>query len=130
MKRTLLTLGATALAVFATLLFRGYLLREFSGQRAGTLYSPWALLDAGFIFITTVCLFTFVAVFARSSWFVLCSAAVYGLSIAWPGGVWLRHPESLGEALSIYPAVYLSEIALVAALLAVLVCFRSRKSAQ
>jgi hypothetical protein len=132
MKRALLTLGATALAVYATLLFRGYTLHEYAGKGAvrGTFYSPWAMLEAGFVFLTTLCLFAAVARFARSSWFVLCAAALYCISITWPGRVWHRHPESIVDAPKIYPAVYLSEIAAAIALIAVLVYSWSRKAAR
>lgn len=126
MMRPLVTLTATALAVLFTLVFRGYLLREFVGQTANTFFTPWGLLEAGFVFLLSLCLLAIVARSTRSTRFVFGAAVLYFVSITWPGAIWIQHPGSLGDALAAYTAVYLSQIAVVLALIVVLVSPMSR----
>jgi hypothetical protein len=127
MKRALLTFAATALALVATLLFRGYLLREFAGQSANTLFAPWNLLEAGFVFFVSLCLLAIVSRLTRSSRYVGGSAALYFVCITWPGATWFHHPGgSVADALTTYVAVYLSEVAVALALALALLYLKIR----
>lgn len=126
MKRALLTFAVTAIALVATLLFRGYLLHDFVGQTAYTLFAPFNLLDAGFVFLVTLCLLTIVYRLTRSTWFVAGSTVLYIVCITWPGATWFHLPDSVGDVLTTYVAVYLSQIAAVLALALVLFYGRRR----
>lgn len=75
----LILLAATAVAIFLTLLFRGYLLEHFSGISFAGLFPPYLLGEAGFVFLISAVLFASLAVRMRSR-----------------GGLWL------GSALVLY----------------------------
>lgn len=126
MKRMLLTVAATAVALEATFLFRGYLLREYAGQTADTRFPPWNLLEAGFVFFLTIGLLAVVSRLTSSPRFVVGSAALYIVCISWPGATVSHQHGSLTFLLTTYVAVYLTEAAAVFALALVLLRHRIR----
>jgi hypothetical protein len=119
MRRTLLTLIATVIALVVTLVCRTYVLSSFAGQSSNTLFAPWVLLEASFVFLAALCLFAIVWRWARQYACLIMSATVYLVGTLPASSTWLQHPASFGDAFGTYLAVFLPQVAVVSALLIV-----------
>ncbi len=119
MRRVLPTLIATMAALGATFLYRDYVSGSFAGQSSNSLFTPWILLEACFVLFAALSLFFVVWHRTKSSAFLLLSACTYFVGILPTDMVFLQHPVALGDALATYTAVFLPQIAAVAAFLVV-----------
>lgn len=113
MRPTLITLIATAVGVFTTLVFRDLLLAWFSGQSSNSIFAPWVLVEGVFVFVVALSLFFFVGRRAKShSSFWLWVAAIAYIIGTLPTSVWLssRSIPPL-DAFTTYLAIFLPQFA-------------------
>ena len=126
MRRVLLTLAASALAVMFTLACQDLISAAFSEQTSSTLFAPWILLKACVSFLTALCLFFAVWYLTKTYALLIASAFVYFVLTLPASITWLHHPSSLGDSVVSYTAVFLSQLAVVMALIAVFIYSKSR----
>ncbi len=119
MRPTLITLIATIVAAFGTLVFRDLLLAWFAGQSSNSLFAPWVLIEGAFVFIVALSLFSFFArcVKSHTSLLLLVSAITYILGTL-PTSFWLSpQPHPLHDVGVTIFAAFFSQFASCLALL-------------
>lgn len=128
MRRGLPALIATAVAWAITLLCRSYVLTAFAGPSSNTLLAPWILWEAGVVLLVALSLFLVVWHWTKTRSWLISSAIAYVVCTLPTSAMWLGHPDSLGEAVTTYAAVFLLQVAVVVALLMVLFYSKSKRA--
>lgn len=128
MRRALLTLIATVVALLVTLLCRPYVLTAFAGQSSNSLFAPWVLWEAGVVLLVALSLFLVVWNWTKTCVLLISSAIAYVVCTLPTSAMWLEHPDSLGDAVAMYTAVFLPQIAVAVAFLMVFFYSKSQRA--
>lgn len=118
----------TGVAFVVTLLCRPYALIALADQSSNSLFAPWILLEAGFILLVALGLFLVVWHGTKSRTLFISSAIAYVVCTLPTSAMLLVRPDSFGDAVVTYAAVFLPQIAVLAAFLIALFYSRTQRA--